>query len=1077
MIPHLLKPPSKPHFKIVKRHGNFFSRTARFIDFITIFAVLILAGQPLQAAEIATEVLDKITTTGQAQVIISLHDPVPIDAPNFSDCDVESHQIDSMYQVKDDKNCTVGRVAAVAIAQDYVFRNLPAGSFELKHQYSHVPALAGIITQAALNVLENHPQVFSVYWDRKEKIQLADSVPLIKADQVHALIPTPYTGQGITIAVLDTGIDTDHQDFPVGTIVDQKCYTQNWCPPIPPSSSYSAESLNAEDDHNGGGHGSHVAGIITSPLGVAPDAKIIAVKVCDWSGSCDLSDSIAGLNWVHANLGTQPVQIVNMSLGGGTYNSVCDTSDQGRADAIDLLVGTGVTVFAASGNSGESTNIMSPACINNTIAVGATYENSYPTLPPWSSANNCDDSGANIDQIACFSNSNSLVDIVAPGAMIASSDNFGTSVTSPMSMVLGGTSQAAPTAAGVAALMLEANSSLTPTCIKTILKNTGTNVTDSKNGLSFPRIDALNAVNMARQTLQFSAANYSVNENGNSITINVTRTGGSYGIVNVDYATADGTATAGSDYTSTSGTLTWNDGDTADKTFTVNITNENDIESDETITLNLSNATGVCLEPNNPATLTVVNDDPSVVPGTLQFSTTAYSVSENGVSITISVTRTGGGDGAISVDYATSDGSATTADSDYTSVSDTLNWIDAETTDKTFIVNITNDSNFEGDENFQITLSNPTGGAGLGTSNPATVTITNDDPPPPSPGTLQFSTTAYNVSENGTSLTIAVTRTGGSDGAISVDYATSDGLATTADSDYSSVSNTLNWIDTETTDKTFIINITDDSNFEGDENFQITLSNPTGGTSVGTPATVTILDDEIPPLPASPGRLQFSTMSYSVNENSGSIMISVIRTGGSDGTISVNYTTVNGSANNGSDYTGNNGRLSWGNGDVAHKTFTINIMDDNHFEGNEHFRVMLSNTAGSANIGTNQAFITINDDEIAPSLPGMEPLPPTMGIFIEIAGSGNGKVRSDLFGINCASKHCKRISYKKDPTGMACDDNYCSYRFDTTTHLNLTATPDKGSTFIGWGGHKDCADSKLWMTGNKLCIAYFRRVE
>lgn len=113
--------------------------------------------------------------------------------------------------------------------------------------------------------------------------------------------------------------------------------------------------------------------------------------------------------------------------------------------------------------------------------------------------------------------------------------------------------------------------------------------------------------------------------------------------------------------------------------------------------------------------------------GTLQFSAANFTINEGGsdagLVATFLVTRTGGSDGAVSVDYATSDGTAT-AGSDYTAKSDTLNWADGDSASKFAQVTITDDNdNNEGDETFNITLSNPTGGASLGTPNPATMTI------------------------------------------------------------------------------------------------------------------------------------------------------------------------------------------------------------------------------------------------------------------------------------------------------------------------------------------------------------------
>jgi M6 family metalloprotease-like protein len=111
-------------------------------------------------------------------------------------------------------------------------------------------------------------------------------------------------------------------------------------------------------------------------------------------------------------------------------------------------------------------------------------------------------------------------------------------------------------------------------------------------------------------TLQFSSATYSVNENGGSVLITVTRTGGSNGVVGVSYATSNGTATAGSDYTATSGALSWANGDTSSKSFSVSIIDDAIYEANETVNLTLSNPTGgAALGSPGTAVLTVIEND------------------------------------------------------------------------------------------------------------------------------------------------------------------------------------------------------------------------------------------------------------------------------------------------------------------------------------------------------------------------------------------------------------------------------------------------------------------------------------
>jgi Leucine-rich repeat (LRR) protein len=106
---------------------------------------------------------------------------------------------------------------------------------------------------------------------------------------------------------------------------------------------------------------------------------------------------------------------------------------------------------------------------------------------------------------------------------------------------------------------------------------------------------------------------------------------------------------------------------------------------------------------------------------------------------------------------------------------------------------------------------------------------------------------------------------------------------------------------------------------------------------------------------------------------------------------------------------------------------------------------------------------------------GTKPLRPTMNIFVEIQGRGQGNVEiiSDKGSMTCEPRHCQAVDYAQDFTGMACDPNYCTSVVDTGTTVTLTPKPDKGSIFKSWGGHPDCSKTNRPVTGNRLCIAYF----
>ncbi len=194
--------------------------------------------------------------------------------------------------------------------------------------------------------------------------------------------------------------------------------------------------------------------------------------------------------------------------------------------------------------------------------------------------------------------------------------------------------------------------------------------------------------------------------------------------VTVDYATADSTAAAPSDYTAHPTTqLVFAPGETS-KQVTVQVNGDAAFEADEQFFVNLSNvsATATILDAQGVGTIT--NDD-AAQNGTVQFGAAAYAVNEGVASVTITVTRTGGADQAAGVTYATGDGTAT-AGQDYTAAGGTLNWAAGDSAPKTFTVPVTNDAAAEPNETVILTLSAATG-ATLGTPNPATLNIFDND--------------------------------------------------------------------------------------------------------------------------------------------------------------------------------------------------------------------------------------------------------------------------------------------------------------------------------------------------------------
>jgi hypothetical protein len=448
---------------------------------------------------------------------------------------------------------------------------------------------------------------------------------------------------------------------------------------------------------------------------------------------------------------------------------------------------------------------------------------------------------------------------------------------------------------------------------------------------------------------------YEVNEGDVTATITVTRVGGSDGAASVNVGTGNGTAKKNKDYKKIAETLKWSDGDSSAKIFTVLIIDDNEYEDDEIFYLKLKKAKGAELGNPKKAEVTIIDDD--YEPGTLQFSYATYSVNEDGGSVDVTVTRAGGSDGAISVKCKSSDGSAI-AGQDYSAVSQTLSWGNGDTDNKTCTASIIDDAVVEDDETFSLSLKNATGGATIGNPDTTEVTIVDNDS---EPGTLQFFSTMYSVNENGGPEVISVTRAGGSDGAISVRCKSSDGSAI-AGQDYNAISQTLNWGDGDADDKTCTASIINDTDVEGDETFSLSLKNATGGATIGDPDTTEVIifdDDE----PTKPGILQFSSDTYYVSENGGSVAITVIRVGGSDGAVSVKAVTGNGTAKKNKDYKKTTETLKWDDGDGSAKTFTVKILDDAKVEDDETFKLGLKKAKGAGLGKPKKVEVIIIDDD------------------------------------------------------------------------------------------------------------------
>jgi len=371
--------------------------------------------------------------------------------------------------------------------QEEVLKRLDNDEFELKNKFSNINAFAGELTEEGLEKLKKEKNVESIKIDSIVNIVLAESIPLIKADKANNLTynNSYLNGSGQTICVIDTGVDSTHEALQ-NKIIAEHCYCSvndlgsgGCCP------DHTAEDDSAVDDY---GHGTHVIGTIASInntyRGVAPGSNIVAVKALNSTGSGYTSEIINGIDWCIDNKDTYNITIISMSLGGNRYYDYCDSDS--LASAANKAANSGIFVAVASGNNGYSDSILSPACASNVTSVGSIDDGS---------------SGTTADTLSSFTNTDEILDLLAPGKWVTSTVPRGSCSRCHSSgyNTVSGTSMAAPHVAGVAALLLQykdllEGTSFTPKQIEDRLKDSGKNITDPDNGLNFSRINVFSAI-------------------------------------------------------------------------------------------------------------------------------------------------------------------------------------------------------------------------------------------------------------------------------------------------------------------------------------------------------------------------------------------------------------------------------------------------------------------------------------------------------------------------------------------------------------------------------------------------------
>ena len=369
------------------------------------------------------------------------------------------------------------------VARAEVERRIGRQVAAVSRRYQFAPAIVVEADAAQIARLAADPAVVSIVDDAPMAATDAESTPLVGASASAA---AGFDGTGTAVAILDTGVEGGHPLL-AGKVVAEACFALTGsCPNGQTSQVGAGSAVPCDYAPRGCRHGTHVAGIAagrhTDDLafdGVAPGADIVAIQVftkvegdvCFALGQgespCTLSfpsDQISALELVAYLSLSHDIASANMSIGGGLSETACDAWP--LKPIIDALRTLDVATVIAAGNDGSSTSVSSPGCISTAVTVGATTKT---------------------DAFAGFTNSNPIVDLVAPGVSINSSIPGGATA------FFNGTSMAAPHVAGAFALGRQQHPGETIDELQARLVSHGPLLTDARNGLSFHRLDVLSA--------------------------------------------------------------------------------------------------------------------------------------------------------------------------------------------------------------------------------------------------------------------------------------------------------------------------------------------------------------------------------------------------------------------------------------------------------------------------------------------------------------------------------------------------------------------------------------------------------
>jgi subtilisin family serine protease len=375
--------------------------------------------------------------------------------------------------------------------------------------FKYMAGFSALVTLEGLEALADEPDVLSIEKDVILYPNLAQGIPLMNASVARS----SYSGEGLSVAICDTGIDYNHVrlgngGFPNGKVIG----------------GYDTGD-NDNDPMDLQGHGTAVAGISAGDLGsdgdyiggVAWGAKLYALKISQGSGgTAFLSDMIEAWEWCITHQyddPNNPILIINTSFGGGRFTVYCDSDTPAMTTAAANAKAAGMTLFVSSGNDGYCDAIGWPACISHVVSVGAVYDAHFTAdgIGWCVESQSCSDKiptfGCSTgfyspdipygDQVAVYSNTTSFLSLLAPSNWATTTNLGGGYWTAAYGF--GGTSAASPYAAGAAACLQNAAKAitgtfLTPDQVQSTLMDTGDSITDTKVAIAKPRVNLGKAV-------------------------------------------------------------------------------------------------------------------------------------------------------------------------------------------------------------------------------------------------------------------------------------------------------------------------------------------------------------------------------------------------------------------------------------------------------------------------------------------------------------------------------------------------------------------------------------------------------